>query len=231
MLLRTEVEAKTEGSTKAGKCFNCGQVGHINRGCPEMANGDTNEMSVVTDMVNGDSNKGIANVNQDSVFAVGKDDRQLTNSRVTDHMPLRRGGMFEYKEISVDMHVIITDGKKIRVAGTGSVCLEPLASESKWPKFFTYLDLTDDYSRSENLPNETWVKQDMHHLGQVEGDRFGEEDSQCVRIGIPGKQGLHRYSMIGSKWELWHARVEHLNEASLADSPGHTRNTDDSTEG
>ncbi|POM76054.1 Polyprotein [Phytophthora palmivora] len=135
---RVTMTRRLHGGFK-GKCINCGQVVHMKRDCPEMVNGDankdsvfpvlvdgdTNEMSVVTDMVNGDANKGIANGNQDSVFAVGKDRLAgwLIDSGATAHMTPHRGDLFEYTEMSVEMHVTIADGKKIRVAGTGSVRL------------------------------------------------------------------------------------------------------------
>ncbi|POM81605.1 Rve domain containing hypothetical protein [Phytophthora palmivora] len=107
-----------------GKCFGCGQVGHMKLDCPDMANGGTNEMSVVTDMVNGDASKGITNVNQDSVFVVGKIGWQ-------DEMP-------------VGMYVTIPDGKKIWVAGTeerGLVKFEPFVKlyKNQWGRRIKYI--------------------------------------------------------------------------------------------
>ncbi|OWZ24417.1 Integrase, catalytic core protein [Phytophthora megakarya] len=88
-----------------GKCFGCGQVGHMKLECPEKANGGSHEASV---------------------FAVGEDRSAgwLIDSGATAHMTPHRDDLYEYSAMSAEMNVTIADGKKIRVAGTGSVRLK-----------------------------------------------------------------------------------------------------------
>ncbi|POM69237.1 Hypothetical protein PHPALM_14496 [Phytophthora palmivora] len=165
-----------------GTCFNCGQVSHMKRDCPELAN----DVSV-TDIVNGDANKGIANINQDLVFAVGKERSAgwLINSGATAHMTPRRGDMFEYKEMSVDMHVTIADGKKIRVTGAG---------------------MSVEFQSKARI---IWDKSRAIASGKKIGKAYVLDFQENTAY-------YTEYLMVGSKGELWHARMGHLNEDSVA---------------
>ncbi|KAE9023480.1 hypothetical protein PR003_g13857 [Phytophthora rubi] len=86
-----------------GKCFKCNQVGHMKRDCPVRNTG-------------GDD---------DAVFAVGTEclDGWLIDSGASAHMTPHRSDLLEYEALDTTMEVTIADGKKLTVAGRGTVRL------------------------------------------------------------------------------------------------------------
>ncbi|OWZ02292.1 polyprotein [Phytophthora megakarya] len=161
-----------------GKCFGCGQVGHMKRECPEMANGRSHE---------------------DSVFAVGEDRSAgwLIDSGVMVHIAPHRVALYEYSAMSAEMNVPIADGKKIRVARTGSVRLKGIDGKS-----IRMVEVL-------HIPAST-----------VDCSLWG--NWQIAKYGKVYVLGCHQdtayyteYAGVDSEWELWHARMGHLNEDSL----------------
>ncbi|KAE9022411.1 hypothetical protein PF011_g4504 [Phytophthora fragariae] len=86
-----------------GKCIKCNQVGHMKRDCPVRNTG-------------GDD---------DAVFAVGTEclDGWLIDSGASAHMTPHRSDLLEYEALDTTMEVTIADGKKLTVAGRGTVRL------------------------------------------------------------------------------------------------------------
>ncbi|KAG6620154.1 Integrase, catalytic core protein [Phytophthora cinnamomi] len=91
-------DRKSNGGRKLGrfkgKFFNCDKFSHMKRDCPEQGDGGEDRSA-----------------------------GWLIDSSATAHMTPHRDDLFEYADMSADMFVTIADGKKIRVAGTGSVGL------------------------------------------------------------------------------------------------------------
>ncbi|KAE8880394.1 hypothetical protein PF010_g26402 [Phytophthora fragariae] len=86
-----------------GKCFKCNQPGHMKRECPvRYAGGD-----------------------DDAVFAVGTErlDGWLIDSGANAHTTLHRSDLLEYEPLDTTMEVTIAVGKKLTVAGRGTVRL------------------------------------------------------------------------------------------------------------
>ncbi|KAE8955119.1 hypothetical protein PR002_g31880 [Phytophthora rubi] len=86
-----------------GKCFKGNQPGHMKRDCPvRNAGGD-----------------------DDAVFTVGTErlNGWLIDSGATAHMTSHRSDLLEYEALDTTMEVTIADGKKLTVAGRGTVRL------------------------------------------------------------------------------------------------------------
>uniref|UniRef100_A0AAV1UEG8 CCHC-type domain-containing protein n=1 Tax=Peronospora matthiolae TaxID=2874970 RepID=A0AAV1UEG8_9STRA len=100
---RKGISARKNGGGYKGKCFGCGQVGHMKRDCP---------------VQKGDSGNG-------AVFAVNEKrlDGWLIDSGTTLHMTPHHSDLFDYKILNDGIDVTIADGKKLRVYGKGTVRL------------------------------------------------------------------------------------------------------------
>ncbi|ETP31051.1 hypothetical protein F442_20047, partial [Phytophthora nicotianae P10297] len=158
-----------------GKCFSCGQTGHMKRDCYNGTNGDTSE---------------------DSVFAVGKNRSTgwLIDSGATTHMTPYRDDILEYQDVSVGMYVIIADGKKIMVAGIGSVHQTGIDGKR--------IKMVDRNSCI------IWNKTRAIASGKKSGKAYLLDYQQ-------GMAYYTEYADVGGEWELWHAGMGHLNEDSL----------------
>jgi hypothetical protein len=112
-----------------GKCFKCDQVGHMKRDCPNKVDNDNEDAVFAVGDVHSPSwlnSARSADCKEDTVFAVEKDRSPswLIDSGATSHMTPHRDDLYEYVVVDTNIEVTIADGKKLRVAGTGSVRLK-----------------------------------------------------------------------------------------------------------
>ncbi|OWY98831.1 hypothetical protein PHMEG_00030299 [Phytophthora megakarya] len=182
--------------------FRCGQVGLMKRECPEQANGGSHE---------------------DSVFAVGEDRSAgwLIDSGATVHMTPHRDDLYEYSTIPADMYVAIADGKKIRVAGTGSVRLKGIDGKSirmvevlHVPGFDRRLlsvgKLADRGMSVEFQRNSCVISNESKVIAS--GKKYGKAYLlDCHQDTAHDTD----YTEVDREWEVLHARMGHLNEDSL----------------
>uniref|UniRef100_A0AAV1U6A4 CCHC-type domain-containing protein n=1 Tax=Peronospora matthiolae TaxID=2874970 RepID=A0AAV1U6A4_9STRA len=100
---RKGISSRKNGGGYKGKCFGCGQVGHMKRDCPVQKSDSGN----------------------DAVLAVSEKrlDGWLIDSEATSHMTPHRSDLFDYEILNDGIDVMIADGKKLRVHGKGTVRL------------------------------------------------------------------------------------------------------------
>ncbi|KAG2773013.1 Copia protein [Phytophthora cactorum] len=184
-----------------GKCYNCDQIGHMKRDCPS------------------------SNVSNDeeAVFAVGKGRSAgwLIDSGATAHMTPHRDDLFEYEDLEENIEVTIADGKKIRVVGTGSVRL--MGIDGKRIKMVEVL----------HIPG---LDRRLLSVGKLaeRGMSVEFQQNSCViwykstaiasakKVGkaymLDCQKDMAHYVEYGgmdNQWELWHARMGHLNKDAL----------------
>ncbi|KAL4116577.1 hypothetical protein PRIC2_012029 [Phytophthora ramorum] len=153
-----------------GKCFNCGQMGHMKRDCPDPNAGN----------------------NDDAVFAIGKSRSPgwMIDSGATAHTTPHRNDLFEYKNLDSNIEVTIADGRKIRVVGTGSQLAER------------------DMSVQQNSCT-IWNKSKATALGKKVGKAYVIDCEKDMAHYV-------EYTGVDCEWELWHARMGHMNKDALA---------------
>jgi len=186
-----------------GKCFNCGQMGHMKRDCP-------------------DPNAG--NNDDDAVIAIGKSRSTgwLIDSGATAHMTPHRNDLFEYKDLDSKIEVTIADGKKIRVVGTGSVRLTGIDGTRIKMVDVLYIPGLDrqllsvsrlaDRGMSVEFQQKSctiWNRSKAIALGKKVGKAYVLDCDKDTAHYV-------EYAGVNDQWELWHARMGHLNKDALA---------------
>uniref|UniRef100_A0AAV1UBQ4 Polyprotein n=1 Tax=Peronospora matthiolae TaxID=2874970 RepID=A0AAV1UBQ4_9STRA len=184
-----------------GKCFKCGQVGHYKRDCLKRSNGEE----------------------EGAVFADGElqCEEWLIDSRATSHMTPHRSDLFEYKELKTGQQVSIADGKKLQVAGVGTVKLKGLDGRR-----IMMVDVM-------HIPG---LDKRLLSVGKLAGRgmRVEFQSSSCIiwsakRAIASGKKigkayfldceqeeaRLVEYAGAESEWELWHARLGHPGRSGM----------------
>ncbi|OWZ07558.1 Integrase, catalytic core protein [Phytophthora megakarya] len=194
--------AAKKNSSFKDKCFNCDQVGHMKRGFPNKDKYDVD----------------------DTVFAVGegRSTGWLIDSGAISHKTPHREDLFDYMDSSTAIEVLtIADGKKLRVAGTGSVSLTGIDGERirmvevlHIPGLYRRLLSVGKFGRMRYACRvSTKARHDLEHH---EGDRVGEKvDKAYLLDGNQETAQYVEYKGIDSEWELWYARMGHLNGAAL----------------
>ncbi|KAE9025730.1 hypothetical protein PR001_g12355 [Phytophthora rubi] len=118
----------------------------------------------------------------------------LIDSGATAHMTPHRSDLLEYVALDTTMEVTIADGKKLSVAGRGTVRL--LGLEQNRIKMV-----------------------DVLHIPGVCCRAIALSKKVCKAFVLDCDRGEPRfvqYAGADSQWELWHARMEHPNKDALA---------------
>lgn len=197
---RTLNDSRKKGNFK-GKCFKCNQFGHMKRDC------------TIANNSNGD----------DAVFAAGDECKAgwLIDSGATLHMTPHRHDLFDYEGVTSGGEVTIADGKKLQLAGSGTVWLTNV--DGRRIKMINVLHIPGLDRRLlsvgklavrgmsvefQRLSCTIWSKEVANATGKTNGKAYvlycQQEEAQSVQ-----------YSGADSKWELWHARMRHPSEDSL----------------
>ncbi|GMF38419.1 unnamed protein product [Phytophthora fragariaefolia] len=186
--------ARKQGGFK-GKC-------HMKRDCPDPNGGNDN----------------------DAVFAVGKSRSAgwLIDSGATAHMTPHRNDLFEYKDLDSNIEVTIADGKKIRVVGTGSVRLTGIDGKRIKVIDVLYIPGLDRQLLSVSRPAESGMsvefqKKSCTIWNKSKAIASGKKVGKAYVLDYEKDMAHYvEYAGVDSEWELWHARMGHLNKDALA---------------
>ncbi|KAJ8574782.1 hypothetical protein ON010_g4429 [Phytophthora cinnamomi] len=165
---------------------------------------------------NGDTSK-------DSVFAVGEDRSAgwLIDSGATAHMTPHRDDLFEYADMSADMFVTIADGKKIRAAGMRSVGLTGIDGKRIRMVEVLHIPGLDRQLLSVGKLSERGMSVEFQRKSCVIWDKStaiasGKKIGKAYVLECQQDTAYYtEYSGVESGWELWHARMGHLNDTHL----------------
>ncbi|KAE8983908.1 hypothetical protein PR002_g23112 [Phytophthora rubi] len=185
-----------------GKCFKCNQPGHMKRDCPvRNAEGD-----------------------DDAVFAVGTErlDGWLIDSGATAHMTPHRSDLLEYEALDTTMEVTIADGKKLTVAGRGTVRL--LGLDQNRIKMVDVLHIPGLDRRllsvgklAERGLNVEFQRSSCVIWGNASAIALGKKIGKAYMLDCDQEEARFvEYAGADSQWELWHARMGHPNKDALA---------------
>ncbi|CEG37779.1 FOG: Transposon-encoded proteins with TYA, reverse transcriptase, integrase domains in various combinations [Plasmopara halstedii] len=109
-----------------------------------------------------------------------------------------RDDLFENEVVNTNVEVAFSDGKKPRVAGTGSVCLKGIDGKRIQMMEVLHIPRLDRRLLSVGEIGRTRVKRRIPtgfvcYLGQVDCDCLGEETHQGLRIGLlAGNDAIRR---------------------------------------
>ncbi|OWZ23038.1 Integrase, catalytic core protein [Phytophthora megakarya] len=123
--------------------------------------------------------------------------------------------------MSKDMYVTIADGKKIRVAGTGSVHLTSIDGKSIRMVKVLYIPRLDRRLLSVGKLTERGMSVEFQRNSCVIWDKSkavasGKNIGKAYVLDCQQDVAYYtEYSGVDSEWELWHARMEHITDDSL----------------
>jgi hypothetical protein len=186
---------KRNASDFRGKCFKCNQPGHMKRDYPvRNAGGD-----------------------DDAVFAAGMErvDGWLIDSGATAHMTPHRSDLIEYEVLKAGIEVTIADGKKLTVAGRGTVRL--LGMDRKRIKMVDVLHIPglDRRLLSVGKMAERGLNMEFQRFscvirGNASAIAFGKKVGKAYMLDCNQEEARFvQYAGADSQWELWHARMGH----------------------
>nr|CAI72292.1 putative polyprotein [Phytophthora infestans] len=184
-----------------GKCFNCDQVSHMKRDCPAAKKSSQD----------------------DAVFAVGGERSAgwLIDSGATSHMTPHRNDLFGYEALDSGINVTIADGKKLRVAGTGTVKLTGL--DGKRIRMVDVLHIPGLDRRllsvgklAERGMSVAFQRSSCVIWGRNAAIASGKKVGKAFLLDCQQEEAhFVQYAGPDSEWELWHARMGHLNKDAL----------------
>ncbi|POM67185.1 Integrase catalytic core protein [Phytophthora palmivora] len=182
---------KKNGGFKV-KCFKCDQVGQMKRDSPSKNDG----------------------VDNDAVFSVGEGRLSgwLIDSGATSHMTPFREDLFDLEGTVSSIEVTIADGKKLRVAGQGTVRLTSLNGKHIKMMEVLYIPGLDRRLLSVGKLAERGLTEKK--IGKANMLDCEQEEAQFVE-----------YAGTGSQWELWHARMGHPSENAMINTQRITNGT------
>ncbi|KAE8906867.1 hypothetical protein PF007_g22869 [Phytophthora fragariae] len=185
-----------------GKCFKGNQPGHMKRDCPvRNAGGD-----------------------DDAVFTVGTErlNGWLIDSGATAHMTSHRSDLLEYEALDTTMEVTIADGKKLTVAGRGTVRLHGLDQNRIKMVDVLHIPGLDRRLLSVGKLAERGLKVEFQRSscviwGNASAIALGKKIGKAYMLDCDQEDARFvEYAGADSQWELWHARIGHPNKDALA---------------
>ncbi|OWY99171.1 Integrase, catalytic core protein, partial [Phytophthora megakarya] len=184
-----------------GKCFGCDQVGHMKRDCP---------------VKNNDSDS-------DAVFAVGEERLTgwLIDSGATSHMTPFREDMFTFDRMVSGIEVTIADGKKLQVAGKGTVKLPGVNGKRIKMMEVLYIPGLDRRLLSVGKLAERGLTVEFQRSsctiwGDTSAITTGTKVGKAYVLECEQEEARFvEYAGADSQWELWHARMGHPNENAM----------------
>ncbi|GMF32340.1 unnamed protein product [Phytophthora lilii] len=185
-----------------GKCFKCGQIGHMKRDCPDPNAGN----------------------DDDAVFAVGNSRSAgwQIDSGATAHMTPHRNDLFEYKHLDSNIEVTIADSKKIRVVGMGSVRLTGIDGMRITMVDVLYSPGLDRQLLSVSRLAERGMSVEFQQKSctiwnNSKAIALGKKVGKAYVLDCEKDMAQYvEYAGVDTEWELWHARMDHLNMDALA---------------
>ncbi|RQM13328.1 hypothetical protein DD237_003846 [Peronospora effusa] len=146
--------------------------------------------------------KGPGRNEEDSVFAAGeiRSSGWMIDSGATAHMTPHREYLFDYKNLMTSIEVTIADGKKIRVLHIPGLDRR-LLSVGKLAE----RGLNVEFERTSCI---IWKKNQAAASGKKVGKAYILECQQETAQYV-------EYSDVDSNYDLWHARMGHLNKDAL----------------
>jgi hypothetical protein len=198
--------SKAFRSRKNGACkskrFSCGQMDHMNRDYP-------------------DPNAG--NNDDDAVFAVGKGRSAgwLIDSGATAHVTPHRN-LFGYKDLDSNIEVTIADSKKIWVVGKVSVRLTGIDGTHIKMAGVLYIpglgrQLLSVSRLAERGMSVEFQQKSCTIWNKSKAIALGKKVGKAYVLDCE-KDTAHyvEYTGVNNQWELYHARMGHLNKDALA---------------
>lgn len=199
---RKRNDSHKNGGGFRGKCFKCDQVGHMKRDCP-VKRGNTSD---------------------DAVFAVGEDHLAgwLIDSGATSHMTPHREDLFDFQGIVSSIEVTIANGKKLHVAGKGTVKLSGTDGRRIKMMEVLYIPGLDRRLLSVGKLAENGLTVEFQRSTCVIRSTTcaiasGKKVGKAYMLECEQEQACFvEYAGTDSQWELWHARMGHCSESAMA---------------
>ena len=204
-------------------CWNCFEVGHVQRFCPKPKRSKPKHEATVADEETADDNKG------EGGFATPNDttaNAWLLDSGASSHMTPNIAYFTTYRKFNTPERVCLGDGRVVEAVGVGNVRLKMLFKASR-PKHATMYDvlhvpkLTCDLFSVRAATNrrniikfghdKCWIRGGsgtLYGMGCLAGKLYQLE----CEVVLPSQEQAKAAS---ESSDLWHLRLGHLNSQQL----------------